>query len=363
MQFRREQRRRGEEGSALIMVSVAIAALLAFGIVAIDGVILMTTKTQLQGAADAAALAGASGLMHSEDEAITRAIEFAAFNSAVQESLSPVIITEDDIAFPSTTRIRVTTHRTAATGDPLRTYFLRLVDLLHPNTADISAVATAELMEICGTDCLKPWGVPDRWDDVNGNGEWDEGEPYDPIGTGYLPPDDVGVSIILKIGNPQQSPQPGHFLPICFPPLGGSVPPETGGDIYREWIRECCPWTVEIGDSLQIEPGNMVGPTMQAVSDLVNQDPTAYWDEGTNTVRGSAFGRSPRVILVPYIDPSRPPDPGRQVVHVTKIGAFFLEGVGQNNSIYARFMQLATQGEPCDPDDPPSFIVGVVLVE
>jgi Flp pilus assembly protein TadG len=356
--------RGSEEGSALVTVTVAIVALIAFGIVAIDGVILMTTKTQLQNAADSAALAGASGLAEgSQAVATDRAIRFAGFNSAVEESLSPVVITDADVTFPAAGQVRVETHRTAATGDPLRTYFLRLIDLARPNTADVRAVAVAEARDMCGSDCLKPWAVPDRWDDVNGNGIYDEGEPYDPVTTGYLPPDDIGVPIILKIGNPQQSAEPGHFFPIDLPPLGKGENPETGGDIYREWIATCCPWSVAIGDSLQLEPGNMVGPTIQGIVDLIALDPNAYWDDGLNTVMGSDFGQSPRVIKVPYFDPSIPPSAGRDLVHVSKIGAFFLEGTGPGSQVTARFMRLASPGQPCPPGAGPSFVVGFTLVE
>ncbi|MDM7914432.1 MAG: pilus assembly protein TadG-related protein, partial [Candidatus Eisenbacteria bacterium] len=184
-----------------IMAAVCVAAVFAFAILAIDGAILMTTKTQLQNAADAAALAGASGLISSQELATQRAIEYAAFNRAVRVGLEPVVITEEDVSFPEPDRIRVVTHRTTASGDPLRTYFLRLADPDSPNTADVSAVAVAAFGPICGTDCVKPWAMPDRWDDVNGNGMYDPGEPYDPVITGYMPPMDVGARILLKVGS------------------------------------------------------------------------------------------------------------------------------------------------------------------
>lgn len=350
----------GRDGNVLIIMAASLAALLAFGIVAIDGVILMTSKTQLQNAADAAALAGASGLVSSQAEAVQRAIDFAGFNRAVQDTMAPVGITAADVSFPTPNQCRVVTHRTAATGDPLRTYFLRVVDLARPNTADMTAVATAELIPICGTDCLKPWAVPDRWDDLNANEEWDEGEPYDPEGTGYMPPEDVGVQITLKWGTPSQSLEPGHFLPIDFPPLPAH--PLTGGDNYRTWISECEPFPVQVGDSLSVEPGNMVGPTSQGMDAMLARDPDAEWDEDTNTVINSAFPVSPRVIKVPFYDPSRPPRTGRNYVFVVKIGAFFLEEA-HGHEVTARFMQLATPGTPCDPNAPTGFMIGFALVE
>jgi len=38
-----------------------------------------------------------------------------------------------------------------------------MVDLARPNTADVTAEATATMQPVCATDCLKPWCVPDRW--------------------------------------------------------------------------------------------------------------------------------------------------------------------------------------------------------
>lgn len=353
-----------QRGGAAILIVLSIAALFSFGIIAIDGAILTTTKNQLQAAADAAALAGASGLGSGTQALATqRAIDFAGFNRAVQDSLAPVAITAADVTFPTPTRVRVRTHRTAATGDPLRTYFLRVVDLMRPNTADVEAVATAEVVPICGSDCLKPWAVPDRWDDANGNGQYDAGEFYDPLLTGYLPPGDVGTTIILKVGNPNQAIAPGQFFPINYPPLGGPEKPLTGGDVYREWIAGCSPYLVVPGDSLQLEPGNMVGPTIQGVDLLVAADPGAYWDSALGAVAGSAFGQSPRIVKVPFFDPRFPPVSGRNYVHVAKIGAFFLESVGPGSQVVARFIRIATQGTACDPSAPPSFLMGLTLVE
>ena len=53
----RHNLRKGQEGSILLTFAVSIVALFCFAVVAIDGAILMTTKNQLQCAADAAALA------------------------------------------------------------------------------------------------------------------------------------------------------------------------------------------------------------------------------------------------------------------------------------------------------------------
>jgi hypothetical protein len=394
--------RGNQRGSVMITMAVSIVALFAFAIVAIDGAILMTTKTQLQNAADAACLACASGLAtggtvtEREVVAVARAIEIAGENGAIKEDLAPVVIDASDIEFlEDHTKCRVTTHRTEAKGDPLRTYFLKIIDLARPNTADVSAVATAEVFDICGTTCIKPWAVPDRWDDTdgdnvfdpaeeytdsNGNGVYDAGEPftdddgdavwdaaeyYDPIITGYLPPGDVGQPITLHADAPPGPVAEGHYYSINLPPLGNpEQAPLPGGDWYREWIRSCAPWPVAPGDSVQLEPGLMVGPTIQGILDLIAQDPLAAWDPTTKSIVDSPFGLSPRVALVPFYDPNFPPVSGRNYVKITKIGAFFMESVGPGSRVNARFIKIGVPGAPCDdPNAPPTFLIGLHLVE
>jgi Flp pilus assembly protein TadG len=356
-----------QQGSTILMVLFALVALFAFCVLAIDGPILLTTKTQLQNAADAAALAGATGLIEGDNQLATdRAIAFASYNQAVQSGRAPVVIDAQDVDFPASNMVRVTTHRTRATNDALRTYFMRVIDPTSDNLADVTASAAAQAYDVCGSRCLRPWAIPDRWADADGDGEYDDGEFYDPDSTGYTAPLDVGASIVLKVGNPQQSIAPGQFYPVNYPPLDHpDQNPLTGGDWYREWMVECEPFSIGPGDRLQLEPGNMVGPTSQGVGDIIAADPGARWDAGSQTIVNSDFGMSPRVILVPFFDPTQPPESGRNWVTVTKIGAFFLEGVSNGGSVMARFIQVTVPGTPCDGEASlgNSFVKGIVLVE
>lgn len=351
-------------GSILIMAAVALLAMLAFAALTVDGAMLMTTRNQLQTAADAAALAGASGLINGNQTTATdRAILFAGENKAVQDIRRPVVITAADVTFPAAGQVRVRTHRTQGTGDALVAYFLRIVNPASNNLTDVTATATAEVYDVCASDCLKPWAIPDRWGDANGNGRLDAGEVYDPVTTGYQAPNDVGTQVVLKVGNPQQAIAPGQFFPIDLPPLDCTcgVDPVPGGDQYRWNISNCNQYSVGIGDRLAVEPGNMVGPTKQGVQELVDADPGAYWD-GTG-VQGSAFGKSPRVILVPFFDPTSPPISGRNWVRVTKVGAFFIEGVQSNGNVTGRFITATVDGPKCVVQNPGTFLKGIQLVE
>jgi len=50
------------------------------------------------------------------------------------------------------------------------------------------------------------------------------------------------------------------------------------------------------------EPGNMNGPTISGVQDLIDQDPDAYWDDVHNKVH-STKNPSPRIFPIPLYDP------------------------------------------------------------
>jgi Putative Flp pilus-assembly TadE/G-like len=386
-------RGRSQRGSVIIFVAVSLAACLAFAVLAIDVGAIFVTKVQLQNAADAAALAGASALLNDDQaEATTRAITVAGENMALQDGPAPVVISEDDVTFPTASRCRVVTHRTEATGDPLRTFFSPIVGVTD-RLAQVTADAEAEYYLICGTDCVKPWSIPDRWQDLDGDGEFDYGEPYtdgnandqwdmgepyedlngdgqytpdepyDPVSTGYLPPADVGIRLMLKSGSPHDAIVPSFYYAVCLPPLHSPEgPPESGGSVYEWNIANCNASMVNVGDSLQVEPGNMQGPTNHGVADLLAQDPDAYWDSGSQTVQGSNYGTSPRVVKVAFFDPRVTPKSGRNFVIVSKMSAMFVEGLGPQNSVVGVFMGLGTQGTPCEGGEP-GFLTGLRLVE
>jgi Flp pilus assembly protein TadG len=355
-----------ERGAALLMVTFAMVALLSFAVLAIDGAILMTTRTQLNNAADAAALAGASALVEgTREDAVERAIHFASYNKAHLREASPVIITPDDVTFPRPNVVRVRTHRTAETGDALLTFFLSIVNPSSRNRADMTAVAAAEAYDVCSSRCLKPWSIPDRWNDADGNGSFDAGDTYHPATTGYNAPGDVGVPVVLKVGDPHQTIAPGIFYAVDYPPLDNpdGEKPLTGAAVYKKWIEECVPYVVGVGDRLQVEPGRMQGPTHRGMERLIRQDPGAYWDDATQTVKGSAFPLSPRVGLVPFFDPTTPPRQGRSYVTVVKLGAFFIERIGKDGEVWGRFITITVQGPPCAGGESSSFVKSIALVE
>ena len=88
---------KNNRGQILVLVAISLVVLLGFAALAIDVGYFYHTKNQLQGAADAAALAGAAKLDGTNNliqtDARIEAIKYAALNSA---SGSPVHLSSDD---------------------------------------------------------------------------------------------------------------------------------------------------------------------------------------------------------------------------------------------------------------------------
>jgi hypothetical protein len=313
-----------DRGSTLVFTALAIGVILAFSAVAIDLGVVATAKSQLQTAIDASSLAGASGLFHNENEATQRAITFAALNDCIKR---PVLITASNVTFPEPNRVRVeATH-------PIGLYFARVIG---KDSAYIHAVAEAEMGPLTGTSRVKPWAIPD----------------FDYV---------LGQLVLLKSGSSDPpAATTSFFYCVDFPPINKGTP-VTGADEYYDNIVNGSSMAIEIGDRLQVEPGDKSGPTKHGVEYLIDQDPDAYWDIATNEIKESRFPEftSPRVCKVSMYAETDPPASGRDEVVVVRLGAFFLEEM-QGKDVYGRFIKITTSGTPGDGE---SDLVGVRLVK
>ncbi len=342
---------RRERGATIILVALGMVALLGFAALAIDVGVLYTARAQCQNAADAGALACGGHMMTLNNlnpgainQCRNKAVEYANYHTVLSQ---PVAISSADVTVDlNLKRCRVCVPRTAASGNPVATFFARV---LNRQSVDVSACATAEIANAQTSNCVKPWALPDAFDDANANGVYDAGDYYEQgvtsYGTDYRNNGfDVGVQLIVKQADPQNAIAPGQFFPIDLP-IEDS--PDTGGDRYRENISSCNSTPVSIGDELFTENGNMIGPTKQGVEDLIAMDPNAYWDGTAGQVGGSAYGSagSPRIIRIPFFDPGYPPISGKVTITVTNIASLFLEGVDSNGVVTARIM-LATGMNP-----------------
>lgn len=334
-----------ERGAVIVHVAIALIGLMGFSAFVIDYGVMWTARRQAQNAADAAALAGAISLAYVDfnDQNLARqsALAVAALNKVW--GVAPDV-TAADITFPpcppgspgagTNSCIRVNVFRNQrAGGSPLPTFFGKLVGV---DDQGVRATATAEALFGDSTDCVKPFAIPDKWEEILNNvgpPGWDEtdtferyyqtgpnmgqlitpkADVYNSGAAGYSPKSvgpgggDNGRYIVLKNGGPHDTITPGWFHPVR---IGDS----TGGNDYSNNIGTCSPDFIGPGDVLNIEPGNMIGPTKQGMGDLIALDPKAEWDPNLNgTGRGGVKGGcmvsgdctiSPRLVAIPVYDP------------------------------------------------------------
>jgi Flp pilus assembly protein TadG len=351
-----------ERGLVVVFVGLGLLAFVAAAMLAIDVGHLMTARAQAQNAADAGALAGAVALVF--DDYVDRSPDGPAVQSALAAAAAnPVMgalvsVTPADVEFPldpsgEPTRVRVTVSRRAARGNPLATLVARAFGI---RTVDVVGVATAEAAPANAATCVKPWAIPDKWDERQ-TPPWDESDTFDlydarkrplPDPDVYVPADrpgytgfrsdpngpDYGRVMLLKAGNPHEAVNPSHFYPIA-------LPPNSGAQWYEANIPGCYNDIVWMGQEVPVEPGNMTGPTVSGTEALIAKDPDAYWDSATRRVV-SRYHPSPRIVVLPVFDPQayeEGRERGRLAIRVANLVGFFIEGL-QGRDVLGRTVPM-----------------------
>jgi hypothetical protein len=400
-------------GASLVFTVVMLLGILAVLALAIDLGMLFTARAEAQRAADAGALAGASAFQEVKaSDAIVparaRALAFAERNHIRNRPIQESEVTVE--VKPDSELVRVWVRR-----DSLPTWFARLIGV---DYAPVGAHAAARALPGSSATCLKPFAVPDIWNDgdqdTNTNRLWDTGEAWSYDGPPYgTAPDnysvfdeedtsgqqqtgygsdfrdgsvdangnrytaDYGRPLTLKTTDPQSefSLTPGIFLPWRLPVDPNQEDCATGGGgldagaaVYRKNICSCNMTSIELHHPYELEPGNMVGPTNQGIKALVDQDQDAYWDPSTGTVRGSVMGddnwqASPRVVKLALFSPGQVTKSGMQTIEFNNFAWFFIEGQANPQApVVGRFIgRLPGDGESQGPTG--SLVRVVRLVE
>jgi Flp pilus assembly protein TadG len=372
-----------ERGASLIYITVGFLSFFAATALAIDVGMLMTARGQAQTAADAGALAGAVALAMDDfdDRSVDGPAVLAAMNTALENAVlkGTASVEPEDVTFPlapsgEANRVRVDVFRTAERNNPLSTFIMAVFGMA---TADISAKATAEAARANAMTCVRPFTIPDKWDE-NQDPEWTldsvfnrydnhgdlvmDADEYFPPGhdnyEGYDPIDDKGTLLTIRAGTGNNI-QPTFYY-------SWAMPPDTGADWYEENIQNCNQTVITAPYVMTQEPGNMVGPTVAGIDNLIAQDPTAYWDDVCNCAK-SPLGRSPRIFPIPLYDPDAY-DQGKvegrnaTLLMVNWIG-FFVEG-RNGNDVYGRITPiLGTIDGDAGPAPEGTFPRAVRLVE
>lgn len=131
-----------ERGLVLVLMAVLLVGIIGLMALAVDVGYLYVVQADLQTAADAAALAGASGLSISAEEARRRAAAYARKNHA---GGSAVILAESDVEIltapgSGADSVRVTAQRRRDRGTAVGLFLARALGI---TSMDVAAVATA----------------------------------------------------------------------------------------------------------------------------------------------------------------------------------------------------------------------------
>ncbi|NNG16872.1 MAG: hypothetical protein HKM89_10360, partial [Gemmatimonadales bacterium] len=321
---------RNTRGATLALIALSMIVVLAIAALAVDLGMLIKTRAEAQRTADAAALAGASAFLsgpavgHVQD-AIDRALELSAENYVDGQYVDTTGQTQQVIGastwaytteatvevVPNDVLVRVTINRPNVGTWFAEVFGIQLVPVLGRAAAVAASTGAAR--------CVKPFAVPDIWDensamrsggpyfetgDTDGDMEWDWNEHwvfddatspyngtdhyevYDPnvasgTQTGYGSPwrngngsgvvDDYGRPMTIKAQSPSGALGPGFFYPWRLPGLQGAAD-------YQAAILGCpVPDSVVVGQSYDVETGNMVGPTRHAIDSLISTDANAQW--------------------------------------------------------------------------------------
>jgi hypothetical protein len=366
---RLQRLKRDESGMSYVFIGFGMMAMLSASMLAIDVGMLMTARSQAQNSADAGALAGATALLFDDfnnrsasGPAVTSAIAGALANNVIGSQVSVSAADVEFLPNPVTgeiNRVKVTVRRTAGRGNAVPTLIAQYFGI---STADIGATATAEAAPANAMDCVKPFTIPDKWIEKQAP-PFDMTDTYDafdnkgnPIGnpdiyipaynadgsanpnyTGYNSERDKGTLLTIRAGTGNNI-SPSMYFSLA-------MTDDTGGSDYRWNIANCNTKRYQWGDLLVQEPGNMMGPTVQGITDLIAKDPNAYWDSAKNTVVNSKYGsRSPRIFPIPLYDPiyyDSGKRNGRNAdLKTANWMGFFADSV-QGNNIFGRITPIA----------------------
>jgi Flp pilus assembly protein TadG len=390
------QGRLDERGVTLVIMALMMFLILGMSALVVDYGMIKAAKAEAQRAVDAAALAGASAFQISDPAVDKVALaDERARELALKHAVRNVSITDPEIV--DTVDVAARTVKVDWFRGDLPLWF---ANIFGSSTMGLHATATARASESGYAKCLKPVALPDMWknltntvagkgkstltEDANANGVWDyvdansngvldpgEMEPWtfngddvydspttgygtafrDPYGTGYTKKtDDYGRQVLLQTFDPKVALVESYFR------TWGENDNTLGVDSMGASIRgERCT-AASVGT--EYKQGNGAKVALEPAWEyLINQDPSARWDDATNTVLGSSAGanwldNSARVITVGLYDPKYAGSPQSNPIEFVNFAKLWLDkrpcgggGLGTcKNPITARFLGYVEGG-------------------
>ena len=355
-----------ERGYVVVTTALSLVVILGFGALAIDVGILYSSRTSAQRAADAAALAGAFTFVVNPSAPQPS----TAYDHAMSTALSNNILGTPLTAPEVTVNIDVANER--ATVEIARTEGTYFARALGRNSVDIAVQAVAETsIDSVATFCAKPWFVPNTVvSNLSACDACAAGEVLVDNGvvTAYGE-SQIGMSFSVKPQNPQSAMQPGQFYAV-------RMDDSAGGNDYRTNIATCSSDVITCQQTYGLEPGNMIGPTVQGVRDLTGTPPDVFVSMGQYQDAGGYMSNTSRSLIIAplwetcnldgFCPDNRLPDGGANAnISVAGFALLFIDGV-QGNNVMAHLLGVfgcgSITGPPTGTEETGPYSVLVRLV-
>jgi Flp pilus assembly protein TadG len=291
-----------ESGQAIVMFAIGFVVLLGFTALAVDIGSVASEKSNLQNAADAAALAGAQELPANPEKAKLIASQYALANGKAGDQVVGTEVSGDDLI------ITVTIER------EVNGYFSQFLGI---DSNDVAAKATAKV-----TPNVTP-------QDMITTTTEDSGDPVGGV-SGVIP---LGVEAITFNYGELYTLKEGGGNAIFDGNYGGLQLGKAGESNFETNIRDGYLGPLSVGDKIFTETGNMAAAN-SAILERISKDPTATFE--------TVLPGSPRLVTIIVVETMEVN--GHKEVTIVGFAVFFLEsGDGKVNGHYqitGRFKEM-----------------------
>lgn len=288
-----------KSGAVVVLVVFALTALLGATALVIDAGMVYHRNVQLSNAVDAAALAAIQALPGAPALAQSLAECYALKNGVSADNLN-IEISEDNH------EIKVEAKST------VNHLFAQILGI---NSTDVVKSAGAKIGNLSAVSDAVPFSIEAQ--------ELIYNEEY-----------------VLKSGSGGGKGGGGqHTGWFGALRLGGN-----GASNYEKNIKNGYQKEIAIGDLLEVENGNMSGPTTRGVNYRI-----AQCQHTPACTSASYVETCPRLVTIPVVEPC-----GKKTVKVKGFAKFFLErvdGQGNQNNVWGTFVQLHTIGEMTEDEE------------
>jgi len=277
-------KKKSDLGSIAFLSALILTVLLGFAAISTDMALLYAEKSNLQNAVDASALAGAQELPDEPEQAISTALQYGAENGV---TVTIAEVTSDN------KEILVSTEKNTS---------LFLARVLGIDSQIVTASARAAVLPAHTLVGAAPLSITMQ--------DFVYGEEYN-----------------LKSG--AQDGEHGWYGPLR---LDGN-----GANVYRNALAEGCDVPLTIGQIVEVEHGNMSGPTAQGLEMRLNSDTRIPRNTFADHDRDA-----PQIIYIPVVEVVSRNGQSIHEVCILGFAAFFVESVsgnGNDSIINGRFLK------------------------